>query len=276
MLTEAVQLWALGRRTLKAGALVRLADLRVKQGRYDEAERLLDGLHDGEALAPRAELHLARGEVALALDVLEHAVQRADPASSSCIPLLALLVETQRAAGQSTQEAVAAIEACAEAHPSPYAEAMVAFAKGGRAHLRDAYEGFARIQLPLLAGRCRLEMARACAETEPEVAVKEARAALVIFESLPATRYVDEATALLRGLGQKVSPPRPGGLPLSRREQDVLTLLGEGLSNPEIADRLFISRKTVEHHVGNILVKLGLRNRGEATAYAVREKPAGK
>ena len=41
-LTEAVRLWALGRRSLKAGALIRLADLRIKQGRYDEAASLLE------------------------------------------------------------------------------------------------------------------------------------------------------------------------------------------------------------------------------------------
>ena len=58
---------------------------------------------------------------------------------------------------------------------------------------------------------------------------------------------------------------------LGRSEAEILQLLGAGLSNPEIAGRLYITRKTVETHVGNLLAKLGLRNRAEAAAFATRQ-----
>ena len=61
--------------------------------------------------------------------------------------------------------------------------------------------------------------------------------------------------------------PRDVGV-LSRREREVLDLLGLGLSNPEIAARLFISPMTASHHVSNVLAKLGLRNRAQAAAFA--------
>ena len=110
--------------------------------------------------------------------------------------------------------------------------------------------------------------------SDREVAGAEARAALSVFEDLGAGRDADAAAALLRDLGVKAARTGPKNLGrLTKREQEVLALLGEGLSNPEIAGRLFLSRKTVEHHVARILSKLGLRGRAEAAALAARGAP---
>lgn len=59
---------------------------------------------------------------------------------------------------------------------------------------------------------------------------------------------------------------------LTKREQEVLALLVQGLNNPEIAERLYVSRSTVKVHVSNILAKLGVANRAEAISVALRHK----
>ena len=99
-LTDAVRLWALGHRTLRGGALARLADLRVRQGRFEEAEQLLEGLDGHEdATRPLAAIQLSKGETARAKETLERALDRADLTSSAVVPLLMLLVDVQHRGG---------------------------------------------------------------------------------------------------------------------------------------------------------------------------------
>ncbi|MDP1793377.1 MAG: LuxR C-terminal-related transcriptional regulator [Acidimicrobiales bacterium] len=288
-LTEAVRLWALGHHNLRSGALARLADLRARQGRFEEAEQLIAGIETRpEAARPLAQMHLANGKPSRAIDVLERALQQTDPLNSAAAPLLAQLVDAHLANNDvvAAETAVDALDACAAGQSNPYVAATAALARGhlcvttgnadSQACLRAALAGFDRAHLPMELAHTRLGLARALVTDRPDVAMAEARAALEVFEKLHAARDVDAANALLRTLGVRSATGGRTTGPLSKRETEVLELVSHGLSNAEISDRLFISRKTVEHHVGNILTKLDVRTRGEAAAYLAKTKPGSK
>jgi DNA-binding NarL/FixJ family response regulator len=71
------------------------------------------------------------------------------------------------------------------------------------------------------------------------------------------------------GVGPRAATRRnPAGL--TGRELQVLELVADGLRNSDIAARLFLASKTVDHHVSSIIRKLGVRTRVEAASYAVR------
>jgi len=98
-------------------------------------------------------------------------------------------------------------------------------------------------------------------------AVTQAREAWRLLERWPGW-LADETLALLRRLG--VGPEVEGPKALTSREREVAALLTEGLSNAEVADRLYISVRTAAVHVSHILTKLTVSRRGEAAAVAHR------
>ena len=261
----------------------KLAELRVMQGRIEEATQLLAGFEGlPESTHALASLYLARGETAMAGAVLHRRLNAVGHDNVLAAPFLDLLVDVQLTQGDvdGAGATAARLAAVAERSSLPRLAAMAGFARGRVAAvgndpeaphlLGSAISALAVLQLPLDAARARFGLARALQTSELEVAVGEARTALAEFERLGAPRDADAAAAFLRehGVAGRTGPKGLGLL--TRREREILALLGEGLTNSEIAARLYISTKTAGNHVSSVLAKLNLRSRTEAAAYAVR------
>jgi DNA-binding NarL/FixJ family response regulator len=261
-----------------------LAELRVRQGRLSEAEQLLVGREEHpESLRALAQLRLAQGRPGIAAGLLERGLLAAKGDAVQAAQLLAPLVDAELAQGETgsaeaaarklagiaQSSGVAVVEARADLAAARVAVAAQRPDEAAEA-ARRALAAFGRLAMPYEVAEARLELARSLAHESPELAVEEARAAFTTFRDLGASRARDAAAATMRELGTAT-----GGLArtpgeLTAREREVLDLLALGMSNGEIAGSLVISEKTAGHHVSRILSKLGVRNRAEAAAVAVR------
>jgi DNA-binding CsgD family transcriptional regulator len=111
---------------------------------------------------------------------------------------------------------------------------------------------------------CPYESARALADSGDEASLREAFA---IFDRLGAKPAAAMTTRHLRGMGVESIPrgsrssTRRNVALLTGREMEILSLLVDRYTNGEIAERLFLSTKTVERHVSSILTKLGVTSR---------------
>lgn len=276
---------------LHAEALAKLAELRLAQGLVDEAAALVAGHEGGPAVTYAiAAIRLALGEAPVAAALLRRRLQEVNEHSLLGADLLALLVEAElarsefdeamtlarRLAGLAADSDSASIGALGER-----ALARVLHAIGDITaavpHFERALAAFGSLRMVFEIARTRSSLARALAGIDEHTAIAEAKAALASFEALGATRDADETAGFLRTLGVRAARAGARGIAtLTNRELEVLALLGEGLSNADIADRLYISRRTAEHHVASVLSKLHLRTRGEATAYALRHVGASR
>ena len=159
-----------------------------------------------------------------------------------------------------------------------YADAVCAGRQGRTADAEAAFAAADRQMGPLVAWyrqyarRLAAEAALADGWGEPVAWLREAAA---YFAARGDDRVAAACRALLRRAGAPV--PRPAGdgdlpgplraLGVTEREADVLRLVAQGLGNREIAERMFLSPRTVEKHVASLLAKTGLR-RGQLAGYS--------
>jgi DNA-binding CsgD family transcriptional regulator len=250
-------------------SLLRL-ELAARRGDLDSVRALLDGL------APEVVAH-ACCSLHLGMDALAPALLAAIRAGLEPARARGLVVEVEHAAGELYPELTAAGGHLATTRR--HLEAALLEAEGDAAEALDAYlevagapgtataaGAVAGQRTVLLRADCQLGAARclvALGRYEPAKA--HALVAEELLERWPGWRR-DEARALLVRL--RAEPRRATG-PLTPREREVAALVAGGLSNGEVAKRLFISTKTASVHVSNILGKLGMSSRAEIAAWAV-------
>ncbi len=288
-LVSATDELAASRPAMTADGLVRLAELRRRQGRLVEAASLFERSEPhGLASLGRAELAFDRGDLRAAADQAERylrripAHNRTDRATG-----LDLLVRARVGAGDQdgAKTALAELTAIAALVATVPLRAAASLAAGyvamghrdaddARRHLEDAVDLFRQSGAPYELARARIELARALAALGRTVlAAEEVQRAIDLLSELKAELDLSRARALLETLSVEqpsATSPDANAAGLTAREREVLRLVADGLNNQAIGERLFVSEHTVHRHVANIFSKLSVSSRAAAVAQAAR------
>lgn len=268
-------------RTLPAPALYQRAELHRLRGEFAAAEEAYrNASRSGWEPQPGlALLRMAQGRS----DAACAAIRRVLSAATGPLPRAKLLpaqIEIMLATGalQEARSACLELEEIAENFDTDVLRAMAAQARGaveladGDARaalgpLRRAFEVWRQVEAPYEAARVRVLMGLACRQLgDDEAGELELGAARAVFERLGAAPEL----ARLDSLGKRVASARRHRL--TPRELQVLRLITVGKTNKIIATELFLSERTIDRHVSNILTKLNVPSRAAATAYAYDHK----
>jgi DNA-binding CsgD family transcriptional regulator len=257
------------------------------EGAAEDAERALTGPEQAggalvTALSVRALLRARRGEPGAIEDATPAAERAYRTGEAQFVgPAALALTETLWLCGEDDRAAEAARRGLAVVRRVGHSwfAGELAFWVWRAGGVREESTGFAQPFRLLLAGdwaaSAREWVARGCPWSQAEALSygdpDAVASALRIFDELGAVRPARRLRARLRATGQAAPRgPRPATARdpagLTGRQREVLELIAEGLSNAEIAAKLTLSPKTVDHHVSAVLARLGVRSRGQAAA----------
>ncbi len=276
---------AAARPAMTGEGLVRLGELRRRQGKLDEAQALFDraGSHPLASLG-RAAVALDRGDLDTAEELADRHLRRLSTQNrTERAAALELLIRAQSEAGhiKKARESLKELSVIVERANTDALRASESLAAGlldgaareatsARRHLEDAVDLFEKSRAPFETARARVALAKVLVDLgRPEDAAIEAQRATDALVPMCAEVELQRARSILSGLDR--AQPQPAGKSgLTSREVEVLRLISEGLNNQAIAERLFISEHTVHRHVANTLTKLNVSSRSAAVAQAAR------
>ncbi len=271
-------------------SIVRLAELRRRQGRAEEAKQLFEQAPTHpHTLLGLAELALDVGDAVAATDLVDRFFRRVPPddrterAAGMDVAVRAWIARGSLAEARTLvaelEESACVIGTAPLRALASFASGIVAVATGeldlARRCLEDAVDLYQQQGAPFETATARIELARILLASDRRgVAETEARAAIEVFPRIGAIGEVRRAASLVEELGialPSMGDEAPPVAPLTRREVAVLRLVARGSTNHQIASELFISVRTVERHISTIYAKIGAEGtsaRAIATVYA--------
>jgi len=257
-----------------AAAWAEVGDIRRRLGQLDQAEGAFARSQavSGAPCGGLALLRLAQGRFEEAMTMITRCVaQQSNPLGRA--GLLAMLVQIAVGAGEldAANRALAELETTAATFGTASLRAIEQSTRGrllladadptATVVLQQAVESWHGLGVPYEEATARTLLGQALRRTGDEIgAAASFDAASRLFDQIGARLDAREA------LGDR-KPALPAGL--TEREAEVLRLVAGGLTNNEIAAKLFLSPKTVSRHLSNIFTKLGVSSRASATAFAV-------
>jgi DNA-binding CsgD family transcriptional regulator len=266
--TLALECAARGRHTESAAMLSRAEEVMRRTGFSERQPHLAHAMID---------CALSRGDFEQVVTVAEDQIRRNGGAGGLLEPLgvAPWLVEAYLGLGRD-QDARDLARRHLELNrdfPHPYVAGMVARCQGLVAD--DLADGAAEFERAIAcqievgdqaeSGRTRLLYGMRLRRAGQRVAARaQLREAIADFTAIDHLAWVERAAAELRATGERArSRSRPATSALTSQETRVALLVAQGMTNREVATSLFLSPKTVEHHLGSVLRKRGLRSRTE-------------